>query len=235
MDRAPRFELAGEHDEALRLYRDSHLHLDAGTQPRRLGEDRAIEEYHRGDERVIELRKDYVEAGDILLKKTGRADLAGAYFALGWRERRASLANAKSALPCAERLIEIYAFAEPREPFWELLTETEVWLREPGWAHDADGSSTRWLAWPVPRGYRPAEIRDRCRVGLAGLRGVPMPSDRGRVHSASQTAGRRGRVGTGALRAEEPAEDSAVSTIDASAVPPLDRHGHGRGPGPRYR
>jgi|GEM_PF-2064684 len=172
LDRAAReFDLAGEHDEALRLYRDAHLYLDAGDLLRRLGdEEAAIAEYHRAAERAIELRKDYVEAGDILLKKTGRADLAGAYFALGWQERGSSLGDAKNALPCAERLIEIYAFAEPRDAFWELLTEAEDWLREPGWAHDAGRffNKVAGLAeLPHLASNRP-EIRDRCRLGLAG-------------------------------------------------------------------
>src|SRR5262249_36502011 len=102
--------------------------------------------------------------------KTGRADLAGAYWAVGWGERKTSLAKAKNALPCAERLVEIYAFAEPRDPFWELLTETEDWLREPGWAHDAG----RFFNQVVGLAELPhladdrSEIRDRCRVGLAG-------------------------------------------------------------------
>jgi len=172
LDRAAReFEQAGEHDEALRLYRDAHLYLEAGDLLRRLGdEEAAIAEYHQAAGRAIELRKDYVEAGDILLKKTGRADLASAYFALGWGERGTSLGNAQNALPCAERLIEIYAFAESRDEFWVLLTEAEDWLREPGWAHDAGRFFNKVAALaelPHLAPDRP-EIRDRCRLGLAG-------------------------------------------------------------------
>ncbi|HKB05269.1 MAG TPA: tetratricopeptide repeat protein, partial [Gemmataceae bacterium] len=168
---AREFELAGEHDEALRLYRDAHLNMDAGDLLRRLGEeDQAIEEYHRAADRVVQLRHDHVEAGDILLKKTGRADLAGAYFARGWEERSRSHGLSRNATGCAERLIEIYAFAEPRDPFWTLLGEAESWLAQPGWSHDAArffARVGRLADLPHLRADRP-EIRDRCRLGLAG-------------------------------------------------------------------
>ena len=66
-------------------------------------------------------------------------------------------------------MIEIYAFAEPRDSFWELLAETEEWLREPGWSHDAGRffNKVAGLA-DLPHLERErGEIRDRCRLGLA--------------------------------------------------------------------
>src|SRR5262249_20097521 len=96
-DRAAReFETAGEHDEALRLYREAHLYVDAGDLLRRMGqEDAAIAEYHKAADQAVELRYDFVEAGDLMLKKTGRADLAKVYFGRGWDARTVSMPTAR--------------------------------------------------------------------------------------------------------------------------------------------
>lgn len=167
---AHEFAQAAEYDEALKLYRESHLYVEAGDLLRRMGEEElAIVEFHKAADRVVQMRQDHVEAGDILLQKTGRADLAGAYFARGWESRSQSLSLARNASGCAERLIEIYAFAEPRDPFWELLGQAEDWLNDPGWSHDAGRffNKVAGLAdLPHLRSERP-EIRDRCRLGLA--------------------------------------------------------------------
>lgn len=167
---AQEFAHAGDHEEALRLYRESHLYVEAGDLLKRIGEeDLAIAEYHKAADRVVQLRQDHVEAGDILLKKTGRADLASAYFARGWEARSNSQSLARNAGACAERLIEIYALAESRDPFWHLLGEAEEWLREPGWSHDAGrffNKVAECAELPHLKTERP-EIRDRCRLGLA--------------------------------------------------------------------
>jgi hypothetical protein len=164
------FAEAGDHEEALRLYRESHLHVEAGDLLRRIGEeDLALAEYHKAADRVIQLRQDHVEAGDILLKKTGRADLAGVYYARGWEARSNSLSLARNASACAERLVEIYGLAENRDHFWQLLGEAEDWLREPGWSHDAGrffNKVAECAELPHLKNDRP-EIRDRCRLGLA--------------------------------------------------------------------
>ena len=170
-DRAAReFEQAGEHDEALRLYREVRLFVDAGDLLRRLGEEeQAVAEYHKAAELAVELRHDFVEAGDLMLKKTGRADLAIGYLARGWDARATALATARNATACACRLIELYALAEDREPFWILLTEAEDWLKEPGWSADAGkffNAVVECAELPHLRADR-GELRDRARLGLA--------------------------------------------------------------------
>jgi tetratricopeptide (TPR) repeat protein len=170
-DRAAReFEKAGEHDEALRLYREACLFIEAGDLLRRLGEeDGAIAEYHKAADRAVELRHDFVEAGDLILKKTGRADLAIRYFARGWAERTTTLGTARNATACAIRLIELYALAEDRGPFWTLLGEAEEWLTEPGWAADAGrffNTLVECATLPHLADDR-GELRDRSRLGLA--------------------------------------------------------------------
>jgi tetratricopeptide (TPR) repeat protein len=170
-DRAAReFEKAGEHDEALRLYREANLFVDAGDLLRRLGEEeQAVAEYHKAADRAVELRHDFVEAGDLILQKTGRADLAVRYFARGWDERTSSLGTSRNATACAGRLVELYALGEDREPFWKVLGEAEEWLNEPGWAADAG----RFFTTVVECAGLPhlaadrGELRDRARLGLA--------------------------------------------------------------------
>lgn len=171
LDRAAReFEKAGEHDEALRLYREANLLVEAGDLLRRMGEeDAARAEYQKAADRVVELRQDFVEAGDLILKKTGRADLSVRYFENGWEVRTLALTGARNATACACRLVELYALAEDREPFWKLLAEAEDWLSEPGWAADAGrffntvAECARLPHWGDDR----RELRDRARLGLA--------------------------------------------------------------------
>jgi tetratricopeptide (TPR) repeat protein len=171
LDRAAQeFEKAGQPDEALRLYRTVHRYVEAGDLLRRLGEEeRAVAEYQRAAEWIVG-QGDHVQAGDILLKKTGRADLAAPYFARGWEARSASDGLARNAAACAGRLIEIHAFADPPGPFWQLLGEAEEWLARPGRSHDAGrffNTVIECADLPHLRADR-AEIRDRCRLGLAG-------------------------------------------------------------------
>ncbi|HEX3147969.1 MAG TPA: tetratricopeptide repeat protein [Gemmataceae bacterium] len=170
-DRAAReFDLAGEHDEALRLYREAMLFIDAGDLLRRLGDDdAAFAEYHKAAERAIELRNDWAEAGDLIMKKTGRADLAVPYFDRGWVGRTESTALSQNSVVCATRLLEILALAEEREPFWKLLSEAEEWLQQPGWVTDAGrffNAVSECARLPHLTNDR-GELRDRARLGLA--------------------------------------------------------------------
>ena len=166
---AREFEAAGDCDEALRLFRQIGEHEQAGDLLRRMGEeDQAIEEYHCAARKLIDGPHDYLKAGELILRKTGRADLAGAYFAIGWRERSTSVAHGNNALPCATRLAEIYAFAEPLDPFWNHLQEVETWLA------NSDKTSTAQLfdailklaELPHLRAVR-TELRNRSRLALA--------------------------------------------------------------------
>ncbi len=85
---AREFDAAGEWDQALLLYRQLRDYEAAGDLLRKMGEEeQAIEEYHLAAQELIVARKDYLQAGELMLRKTGRADLAGAYFALGWKQR----------------------------------------------------------------------------------------------------------------------------------------------------
>jgi tetratricopeptide (TPR) repeat protein len=167
---AREFEAAGDCDEALRLFRQIGEFEQAGDLLRRMGEeDEAVEEYHRAARQHIERQADYLKAGELMLRKTGRADLAGAYFAIGWRERSVSVNLGKIALPCAIRLAEILAFAEPLDPFWGHFQEVESWLETMG--HAVSTASffnviLKLAELPHLHGAR-AELRDRSRLALA--------------------------------------------------------------------
>jgi tetratricopeptide (TPR) repeat protein len=167
---AREFEAAGEFDEAVRLYRQIGAHEQAGDLLRRMGEEEeAIDEYHTAARKIVDDQRDYLKAGDLLLRKTGRADLAGAYFAIGWRERDKP-ANVDNAVPCAIRLAEIYAFAEPLDPFWTHLDEVEQYLAKPGnLPATANFFNTIAKLADLPHLYKHrADLRDRCKLALAG-------------------------------------------------------------------
>jgi tetratricopeptide (TPR) repeat protein len=158
---AREFEAAGEWDEALRLYRQAGEHELAGDLLRRIGEEeQAIEEYHRAARQLAEGRRDYAAAGELMLRKTGRDDLALSYFAGGWRERQ---------LLCALRLAELLADAEPFELFWKHFDEVEDWLASSANVSGAANffnAAARIADRPHLAGRR-AELRDRTRLALA--------------------------------------------------------------------
>lgn len=134
---AREFEAAGEMDEALRLYLQIGDHEQAGDLLRRKGEEElAVEEYHVAARKIVDEQRDYLKAGDLLLRKTGRADLAGAYFAIGWRNRGDSINGVNNAVPCSIRLAEIYAFGDPLDSLWTLIDEAEAWLDGPAQVSD---------------------------------------------------------------------------------------------------
>lgn len=167
---AREFEAAGEWDEALRLYRQSSEHEQAGDLLHRMGnEEEAIAEYHIAATKIVDAQHDYLKAGNLIFSKTGSTDLARAYFASGWRERKTRLALANNAIPCAMRLAEIDAFSAPLQPLWTLIDEVDEWVRGPEHLQDAANffSAIAKLAdLPHLKDHR-AELRDRCRLALA--------------------------------------------------------------------
>jgi tetratricopeptide (TPR) repeat protein len=167
---AREFEAAGEHDEALRLYREVGDHEEAGDLLRRMGEEeQAIEEYHRAAQKLGEERGDYLRAGELMQRKTGRADLARGYFAAGWGTRDADTTHGNNAIPCANRLAEIDAFAETLDPLCELIDEVEGWLSPPGnVSRSAEffNGIAKLAELPHLQKHR-EDLRDRARLALA--------------------------------------------------------------------
>ena len=123
------FEKAGDFDEALSLCLKTADFERAGDIYRRLGDEQlAIAEYHKAAERLATLHKDFVAAGELIFRKTGRADLAGGYYAVGWKQRGNTVRAVPGAIACAHRLLEIYAFARPLDELWNHIREFQEWL-----------------------------------------------------------------------------------------------------------
>jgi len=101
---AREFEAAGDIDRALDLYRQRGDHIRAGDLLRRAGEDDlALVEYLRAADELVRTQG-MCQAGELLLTKAERPDLAREYFEAGWRRRPEG-----SPVPCATRLAQMHA------------------------------------------------------------------------------------------------------------------------------
>src|SRR5579864_6244096 len=164
------FESGGEFDEALKIYERLREHEKAGDLLRRLGdEEAAIERYVKAADVLVERGKGPLAAGEFILRKTSRVDLAETYFASGWSLRYRSL-ELGNAVPCAVRLAGIYSDREDHDAFFTLLHEGEDFFAPPGNAPAAGDffntivrMSEREI-WEQDRD----ELRDRCLLALAG-------------------------------------------------------------------
>jgi len=112
------FDAAGEFDEALRLYRQLGAHVEAGDLLKRLGEDEAaLQEYRTAANALAFVREDWIAAGDLMLNKAARPDLAENFWSLCWERRPCD-----NDVACALRLGTLY---EAGANGAKLLTLTE--------------------------------------------------------------------------------------------------------------
>jgi hypothetical protein len=164
------FESGGEFDEALKIYERQREHEKAGDLLQRLGEEEAaIERYLKAADALVERGKGPLAAGEFILRKANRLDLAETYFASGWSLRFRSL-ELGNAVPCALRLANIYSAREDRDAFFTLLQEGEDFFAPPG-NGPAAGEFFNTIVqisnrktWDQDRD----ELRDRCLLALAG-------------------------------------------------------------------
>jgi tetratricopeptide (TPR) repeat protein len=164
------FEAGGEFDEALKIYERLREHEKAGDLLRRLGEEEAaIERFLKAADALVERGKGPLAAGEFILRKTSRVDLAETYFASGWSLRYRSL-ELGNAVPCAVKLANIYSDREDAEAFFTLLQEGEDFFAPPG-NNSAAGEFFNTMVrlsdqkiWDTDRD----ELRDRCLLALAG-------------------------------------------------------------------
>ena len=167
---AEQFESAGEFDESMRIYDQLGEHERAGDLLRRIGEEeRAVERFVQAAEAMIKRGRGPLAAGEFVLKKTNRSDLAESYFAAGWDLRRVSL-QLGHAVPCALHLARIYAEREKPDEFMNLLCEGEAFFASPGNMAAAGqffNEAARLSARPLLKSHQD-ELRDRCLIALAG-------------------------------------------------------------------
>jgi hypothetical protein len=163
------FEAAGEIDRAVQLYRRQGEHVQAGDLLRRAGEEgAALVEYRLAAEKLADSRQEYHTAGELLLTKTGRVDLALLYFQAGWARRQGA-----NVLPgvfsCGLRLAELYAQEEEPRQLLMLTAEADDWFRSPGKENEA-GQFYNRLAQLADRKNLASvrdELRDRALMGIA--------------------------------------------------------------------
>ena len=81
-------------DRALRYYRRCGEHALAGDLLKRVGEEElAAAEYELAAARLVEYGQGYYQAGELLLSRAGRPDLAVPYYEAGWKCRPSGAAD----------------------------------------------------------------------------------------------------------------------------------------------
>jgi hypothetical protein len=161
---AREFDAAGEIDRALALYRKHGDHAAAGDLLRRAGEDeRALEEYRLAALKLAGNGQDY-EAGELLLARAQRPDLAAVFYQGGWDHRPYG-----APISCAIRLAQHHGQAEARPELVALVTEVEGYLGTQG----SDTEVSEFFSEVARLANRPAlatlrdDLRDRALMGLA--------------------------------------------------------------------
>ncbi len=158
------FEAAGEFDRAVKLYRQRGDHVLAADLLRRTGDDEAaLAEYCLAAEQLV-AGGGHLAAGDMLLTRAGRPDLARAYFETGWARR-----PDPNAVVCALRLARLHADQGTTDRLLAVVAEAETYLENPGREHEASQfyNEVARLANRNDLEAVRAELRDRALLGLA--------------------------------------------------------------------
>jgi tetratricopeptide (TPR) repeat protein len=153
-------------DKALEIYRRRGEHEDAGDLLRHIGDDEAaLREYQAAAKKLVQKGSSYYQAGDLLLAKAQRPDLATHYYQLGWSARPEG-----SPVPCAVRLAKLAANEESTKNLFLLLSQAEEYFGSAG----GDSEAAEFYNAIAQLAERPhlaqscEELRDRALVGLAG-------------------------------------------------------------------
>jgi tetratricopeptide (TPR) repeat protein len=159
------FAAAGEIDRAVELYRQKGEHLLAADLLCRAGEEEAaIAEYTIAADLLVSRNEDYLGAGNLMLNRAGRADLAEQYYAVGW-----SLRFRVNSVPCARRLAWLFATQGKAAELLTLLAEAEKFFTPPG-DEVAAGDFFNEVARLAERKEMAEvrdELRDRALLGIA--------------------------------------------------------------------
>ena len=162
---AREYELAGEMDQALGLYRQNKNHVAAGDLLRRIGqEELAIAEYRQAADLLVQTGHGHHQAGGLMLLKAQRPDLAMKYFKAGWAIRPQS-----SATTCAWRLAQLLADQGDKASLLTLVGEAEDFYRQTG----QEAAAGEFFNEIARIGKRPSmadvceELHDRALMSLA--------------------------------------------------------------------
>ncbi len=161
---ARQFEAAGEFDRALKIYRERGDHSAAGDLLQRIGEDEEAEREYILAADALVARKHYLAAGNLLLTKARRRDLALEHFRTGW----AAWPDADSP-PCLLRLAQLHAEEMSPLALIGLVKEADLFFESHDTGNHA-GSFFNELARLADRPNLAAvrdDLRDRALCGLA--------------------------------------------------------------------
>jgi len=161
---AREFEADGEMDRALEIYRRKGEHAAAGDLLRRLGEEElALAEYKAAADELARTRG-HCQAGDLMLSKAERPDLARGYFEAGW-----ALRPEGAPVACANRLARLHADGGDHVALLRLVSEAVTHFAPSG----NDGAAGEFFNQVAHLAAEPSvedvreELRDRALLGLA--------------------------------------------------------------------
>lgn len=168
------FEAAGEFDRAVQLYRQLKDHEAAGDLLRKLGEeDAAVDEYLAAAWRLSRSPSGDLKAGELLLAKAGRPDLALERFAAGWARR-----PAPNATSCGLRIAQLSAERGDVAALFRLLDEADDHFEPSNDTYEIARFYNRIgeLAGHAPLASHRESLLDRALIGLtAHLRKLALP------------------------------------------------------------
>lgn len=158
------YELAGEIDQAVKLYRGLGRHVDAGDLLRRHGEEEAALDEYRSAARDMSERGRYHAAGELLMGKGLPAVEALAHFERGWQSRPGA-----DAVPCAVHIAVISADRGDAGALEALTDEADRFFAPAGRESDAANyyNMLAGLARREALAARAQRLRDRALNGLA--------------------------------------------------------------------
>jgi tetratricopeptide (TPR) repeat protein len=159
---AAAFELAGDFDEAVRLYDKAGEDLKAAELLRRIGDEERAKAFFLAAADKMANRHEYLQAGDLIRAKLGRIDLAIAQYRMGWRDDR------PGSVTCGERLFDHFCSREDQTDCDRLMDEAVARFVPP---NAADAGKFFNYALGVGSEYLPEDrlqnLRDRVRLLFA--------------------------------------------------------------------
>lgn len=156
------FELAGDFDEAVRMYERCGEDVKAGDLLRKIGDDTRADACYFNAADKLANRREHLQAGDLVRTKTGRLDLANAHYHTGWRDPR------PDAVVCGQRLLDDALVRGEADALDALIADATTRLAPPR-AVDA-GRFFNYALKVAPEHLpddRLADLRDHVRVQFA--------------------------------------------------------------------